>query len=154
MMNEYDKLCKSHQKDVNEFPFGFAFSDEQFVEMMKGWGLCHGRDGKPTINDCKQILKLPFGGGFVQKKDRDAMHEMFARHDAEMKAAIDGDKDGTGFIFQMFLSEMRNHEYGYTGDLTDTLGALGLTGDDIEANPALKAGLKKAQEVALNEDCF
>lgn len=154
MGETYRQMRDRQQKESNDFPFGFAFNDDQFYKMMKEWGLCNGRDGRPTKNDLKQIYRLPIGGSFIRKKDAPAMHEMFDRHEREMDEAIKADTDGTGFIFQMFCEEMRNHEYSYTGDLTDTLGALGLTGEEIEARPNLKAGLMKAQEVVLNEDCF
>lgn len=46
----------------------------------------------------------------------------------------------------MFLYEMDNHEYGYTGDLDDTLDALGMEWEEIEASEKLLTGLKKAQQ--------
>ena len=49
-----------------------------------------------------------------------------------------------GFIYDMFLYELRNHEYQLTEDEGDALDALGLTWDDINTNPALKSGLEKA----------
>ena len=44
MMESYLELKKRHQKEVNEFPFGFAFSPAQFVEMMRKWGLDYEKD--------------------------------------------------------------------------------------------------------------
>ena len=44
----------------------------------------------------------------------------------------------------MFESELSNHEYVYTGDLTDTLAALGLTMKEIETNENLRNGLNLA----------
>lgn len=33
-MNPYLKLKNKHQKEINDFPFGFAFSQKQFDDMM------------------------------------------------------------------------------------------------------------------------
>lgn len=137
-MNEYRKLKEKHQEEINKFPLGFAFSNEQFDKMMKNWGL--------TPEDTDKIYRLP-GGGYVQKKDHKALHEMFDRHAKEREEAIKEDETGEGFIFHMFLDELRNHEYGYTEDLEDTLDVLGYTMEEIEADKRLTKGLEKAIEV-------
>ena len=72
----------------------FAFSQEQFNEVMKEWGL----DPK---KDLDKITRIPWGG-FIQKKDAPLMHETFARHHRELQAAIDADPTGEGFIKDMF----------------------------------------------------
>ena len=130
-MNKYTELKSKHQKEVDAFPFGFAFNQKQFDEMMTKWGLA------PTDTD--KIYKIG-GGGYVRKSDADAMNEMFARHESERKAAMQDDE----YLFQMFDYELANHEYGYTGDLEDTLDALGLTMDEINADPRMANALKKA----------
>lgn len=143
-MNRYMELRERHQREVNEFPLGFAFNEEQFNEMMKAWGL------KPTDTD--KIYKLSWGFGFVRKKDSKTMHEMFDRHLEEIARAIADDKDGTGFIYDMFSQELEDHEYGYTRDLEPTLDACGLTVREIQENKALMAGLSKAlQEYEKHE---
>ena len=35
---KYLELKERQQKEVNDFPFGFAFSNEQFKEMMEKFG--------------------------------------------------------------------------------------------------------------------
>ena len=130
-MNKYTELKSKHQKEVDAFPFGFAFNQKQFDEMMEKWGLA------PTDTD--KIYKIG-GGGYVRKSDADAMDEMFARHEAERKAAMQDDE----YLYQMFNYELANHEYSYTGDLEDTLDALGLTMDEINADPRMADALKKA----------
>lgn len=130
-MNKYTELKSKHQKEVDAFPFGFAFNQKQFDEMMEKWGLA------PTDTD--KIYKIG-GGGYVRKSDADAMDEMFARHEAERKAAMQDDE----YLYQMFDYELANHEYGYTGDLEDTLDAIGLTMDEINADPRMADALKKA----------
>lgn len=94
----YKELKNRHQEEVNNFPLGFAFSNEQFREMMNKWGL--------TENDTDKIYSIG-GGGFVQKKDSDAMDEMFTKHTKEMNDAM---KDPR-FAEDAFYYEMLNHEY-------------------------------------------
>lgn len=136
-MSKYTALKSKHQKEVDAFPFGFAFNQSQFNEMMAKWGL--------TPDDTDKIYKIG-GGGYVRKSDSDAMHEMFARHEAERKAAMQDDE----YLYQMFNYELANHEYSYTQDLTDTLEALGLTIEEINANPRMADALKRA--IAAQED--
>ena len=112
-MNRYAELRHRQQEEFNALPLGFAFSQKQFDEMMQGWSL-------DPEKDLDKILRIP-GGGYVQKKDADLLHKTRERHDAEMAAAIAEDTTGEGFIYQMFLYELDNHEYGYTRDTEDTL---------------------------------
>ena len=136
-MNSYIKLKERQQEEINALPMGFAFSQSQFDAMMKGWGL----DPK---KDLDKIYKMGFAGGFFQKKDSDLIHGTFDRHEKESADAIAADKDGEGYIYEMFLYELDNHEFSYTGDCTDALMALGYTVDDVFESPALKRGLEKA----------
>ena len=132
-MNAYVELKNKHQKEVNEFPLGFAFSDKQFAEMMDKWGL--------TPEDTDQIYSIG-GGGFVRKADSKAMNEMFERHAQEREVAIKENKDN--YLYHMFDYELANHEYKYTGELDDTLEALDLTMEDINNNTVMYEALMKA----------
>ena len=133
-MNPYTTLKTKHQKEIDNFPFGFAFNETQFSEMMTDrFGL--------TPEDTDKIYSIG-GGGFVRKCDADAMHEMFERHEKEREDAIRENKDD--YLYHMFNYELANHEYNYTGDLTDTLDALDLTIEDINANPAMLDALNRA----------
>lgn len=137
-MNAYLTLKNKHQDEVNAFPMFFAFNKDQFEEGMKKLGL------EPTDTD--KIYKLGGTGGFYRKSDSDALAEMFDRHMKEDADAIAADPTGDGYIYQMFNYELANHEYGYTGDPEPTLDALGLTMEEINANPALLHGWKKAEK--------
>ena len=71
-----------------------------------------------------------------------------------MEAAKAADEDGTGFLYQMFKYELDNHEYGYTGDLEDTLDCLGLTWEELKASPVMLKALDKAStEIREREGC-
>ena len=69
---------------------------------------------------------------------------MTQRHNRELAAAIEEDETGEGFVYEMFLYELKNHEYGYTRDTKDTLEALGYTAEEVTGNPKLKRSLEKA----------
>lgn len=137
-MNKYTELKSKHQAEVDAFPFGFAFNQKQFDEMMDKWGL--------TPDDTDKIYSIG-GGGYVRKSDAEAMHKMFERHELERKMAR---KHGDDYLFEMFNYELANHEYSYTQDLTDTLDALGLTMDEINTDPRMADALKRA--IAAQED--
>jgi hypothetical protein len=137
-MNKYTSLKSKHQAEVDAFPFGFAFNQAQFDEMMTKWGL--------TPDDTDKIYSIG-GGGYVRKSDAEAMHKMFERHELERKMAR---KHGDDYLFEMFNYELANHEYSYTQDLTDTLEALGLTMDEINADPRMADALKRA--IAAQEE--
>ena len=135
-MNEYQKLRERQQQEFNALPLGFAFNDRQFAETMQAWGL-------DPEKDLDKICSIGYGG-FVQKKDADLLHTTTARHEAELSAAIAEDRTGDGFIRDMFLAELADHEYSYTMDLSDTLDALGYTPKDINADERLRHGLERA----------
>lgn len=137
-MGKYSELKAKHQKEVDAFPFGFAFNTKQFNEMMEKWGL--------TPDDTDKIYSIG-GGGYVRKSDSEAMDKMFKRHALERKMAR---KYGDEYLFEMFAYELANHEYCITHDLTDTLEALDLTIEQINADPKMADALKRA--IAAQED--
>ena len=97
----YNELRNKQQKEVDNFPFGFAFGEKQFNEMMAKWGL----DPKTDLDKIYSIG----GGGFIQKKDSVAMDEMFARHEKERAELLENLKELEEAIFY----EMKNNEYFY-----------------------------------------
>ena len=142
MTNQYQILKNKQHKEFNAFPIGAAFSEKQFDEMMAKWGLL------PT--DTNKILHIG-GGCYIRKTDREAFHELVDRLDREKKEAIAADTTGDGIIKDMFLYELANHEYCITYDLEDTLDALALTVDEINADPRLLHGLEKALKQYLKD---
>ena len=140
-MNKYAELRQRQQEEFDALPLGFAFGRKQFDEMMRGWGL-------DPEKDTGKIYSIG-AGGYVQKKDADLLHQTRERHDKEMADAISADETGEGFIYQMFLCELDNHEYGYTGDSEDTLDALGLTAQEVAADQRLLRGFVKAKNEIL-----
>jgi len=143
-MNSYERLRDKHQREVNELPFFFAFSNEQFAAGMAKFGL------NPTDTD--KIYRLSEMGGFYLRTDAKLINDTFNRHETERQAAIDADTTGNGYILEMFLFELRNHEFGYTWRLDDTLDALGLTMEEINNSTTLSCGLNKAIATVKKEE--
>lgn len=142
-MNTYKQLKDKHQKEMDAFPLGAAFSDDQFAKMMQGWGL--------TVDDTDKICSIG-GGCFIRKSDKEAFFNMLKRFKDETNAAIAADKTGDGFIYDMFYYELANHEYCITYELDETLDALGLTAEQVNADKRLLNGLQKAEKAYL-KDC-
>ena len=142
-MNRYADLKQRQQQEFGTFPMQYAFSNQQFAEGMAALGL------KPADTD--KIYKVP-GGGFYRREDGSRLKTMMDRFDQELHEAVAGDKTGDGFIYEMFLYELENYEYGYTMDLSETLDALGYTPEDIQADPRLSHGLERARLEILGRE--
>ena len=142
-MNRYADLKQRQQQEFGTFPMQYAFSNQQFAEGMAALGL------KPADTD--KIYKVP-GGGFYRREDGSRLKTMIDRCDQELHEAVAGDKAGDGFIYEMFLYELENYEYGCTMDLSETLDALGYTPEDIQADPRLSHGLERARLEILGRE--
>ena len=94
----YRQMSARHQKEVNEFPFLFAFNKQQFEEGCKKLG----------VTDPKaELYALRGSGGFYRKTDAARLHEMTKRHNDEMDAAMLDEEFAVG----AFCYEAGNHEY-------------------------------------------
>ena len=142
-MNRYADMKRRQQQEFGAFPMQFAFNDRQFAEAMAALGL------EPTDTD--KIYKTP-GGGFYRKEDGPRLAAMMDRFDRELQSAIAADPTGDGFVYEMFLCELGDHEYDVTGDLSETLDALGYAPEDVRADPRLRHGLEKARLEILGRD--
>ena len=139
----YKELKDRQQQEVNDFPFIWAFNEKQLADGMRKLGLNSDTD--------KDKLCSIGGGGIIRKTDAEAMRAMFDRHRRELLDAIEADSTGEGFIYDMFYTELANHEYSYTMDLGEGIAACGLTVEQINADPALIHGLKKAADELQGE---
>ena len=135
-MNKYVELKNKIQKEFDEFPFGFAFNNEQFEKMKEELG----------VKDNSELISIG-AGGFIRKSDEKALDDLINGKEKRIKEAIEQDQTGEGFIKDMFLYELANHEYCITYDLRDTLEALDLTINEIMEDKRLRLGL----ELAKNE---
>jgi hypothetical protein len=130
----YPQLRARQQKETDEFPMFFAFSEEQFAEGMRRFGLFPGDTG--------EILKLGNSGGYILKTDSERLSVMFDRHGQELTEAM---KD-MDFAAGAFRYQLNNHEYCITHDRSDTLTALGLTDADLTKNKTLNEAFGKAEK--------
>jgi len=133
-METYIQLKRRHEKEGNELPMFFAFSNQQLERAMAKIGLTIEAD------DLKKIYSLG-GGGFCLRQDIKEIHSCFTRQDAELEAAFKADVTGAGFCYQAFDFELSNHEYCVTGSVEDALDSLGLTLDDVRESEAMRTGL-------------
>ena len=136
----YRELKDRQQKEIDSFPMMWAFSEKQLKEGMEKLG----------VKDMGE-LKAIAPSGFVRKTDYKALWDLIHRHQQELKDEIEADKTGEGFIYDMFYTELANHEYSYTMDLAEGIAACGLTVEQINADPALIRGLKKAADELQDE---
>lgn len=142
-MITYRELRQKHQREVNDFPFMFAFNDKQFEDGMKKLGL--------DQSDTDKIYRYGNTGGFYRREDAPGLREMGDRHEREMDDAMNADPTGEGFIKEMFSYELSNHEYVITGDVTDALDALGFSMDDVLKDQRLVHGLELARKAQAPE---
>ena len=139
-MNKYVQLQEAKQKEFNAFPMAFAFSEKQLKE------------GLEKLSITKDEAVGIGAGGFIRKADVEAFKALLKKwQDAEAEA-IANDKTGEGFIKDMFVYELGNHEYAYTGNATDAIQTLGLTYAEIEKNSALNKGFVLACKEVMAED--
>lgn len=132
-MTTYREAKEAQQAAYNAFPIGFAFSKEQLKEEME----------RLKVSCPDELIRIP-GGGFIRETDKEAFLKMCDDQDKIMRAYIAADPDGSGFIADMFHTELADHEYCITGDLSETLDALGMTLEEINADSRLINGLKIA----------
>lgn len=134
--SETYREMKQHQKEeVSEFPLLFAFSKTQLTDGMRKLGL--------QPDDTDQISSIG-GGGFVRKTDVEAFHKLLQLHRREMRAAMNADQTGDGFLLEMFQCELADHEYGYTRDAEPALDALGMTFEELAQDDRLMHAFHKA----------
>lgn len=133
-MNKYEEMRQRHQAEANALPIHWAFTEEQFNEELKKMGLKRSDKGKL----CRVF------DGFCLVSDAKMIADTLIRHHEEEKAAIEADTTGDGFIKDMFLYELRNHEYTYTLETDETVEACGFTPEKVEADERLKHGLEAA----------
>lgn len=134
-MSEYTDMRQRHSEETSALPIYWAFSNERFEEILKEMGL--------TRANTDQLRRTP-GGGFCKASDAQHILDTLRRHQQELDGAIEADTTGEGFIREMFLYELKNHEYGYTLETEDAIRACGLTPEAVEADQRLKRGLELA----------
>ena len=136
-MNEYRKLKNKHQEEYNALPMFFAFSEEDFEQGMLKLGL--------QSIDTNKICQTEMGM-FYRKEDEPLFKETIQRFHDELQKAISEDKTGDNFIYQMFYTELINHEYAFTED-PDVMGEKEWQKKECGKN------IKKAGNAGIARDC-
>ena len=140
-METYRQMQERHQKEMNDFPIAFAYSDQQFDDGMRKLGL------DPSETD--KVVSV-FYGAFIRREDHDALMEMFERHSKEERDAFIKNEDD--WAYHAFRYELANHEYSYTGDYEPALEACGFTLDELKQYPDLVVTFRRAMRDSMNYD--
>ena len=144
-METYKEMKARQLKEVNALPIAFAFDDNQLKEKLAEWDITEEEAIAGAITNIGN-------GGFIRTSDADLVINTFRRIGDERSAAIAADQSGDGFIYQMFLTELRNHEFSYTQDADYTLQLLNISAEDLTNNAALQHGLNAAIETINKAD--
>lgn len=122
----YKEYRNLKQKEINELPLLFAFSGEQVGKILKE-------------NNYKEddLFGVPFIPGCLVHKDNVEQVKDYFSKESDLKERLK-DKE---FFKEALEYELRNHEFGYTWDFTDTFEALNIDEKFINEN-----GLKEILE--------
>lgn len=129
---KYSDLKNKQAKELNEFPMFFAFSQKQFDEGMIKLG----------VTNIDELISINGTGGYIKKVDESKLDELFKRHQTELTNAYEDDV----FLIEAYRYELANHEYGYTGDPSDAINAIGLNTDNKHVFDCLQIAKQKAMK--------
>ena len=94
---EYLELKRKHEKELEDFPIAYAFSDKQLEEALV------------KLNATKEECITVFGhGDIVKRENAKSLIKMMERQVEELQQRLRDDPD---FAEAAFLYEMDNHEY-------------------------------------------
>lgn len=138
----YQEMRAAHQEDYNNFPLGFCFSEEQYKEMMRKWGLKEDHTDDDKI--CFLSKEYP-GLGFIRKCDIPAFNELNKRQREEEKIFNEKKKN----LIEMFEYEMANHEYCITYNQEEVLEACGIDKKEFVENKTIREAFAEARKSYL-----
>jgi len=136
-MNKYKEFKEKQSKLLNKLPLHFAFGKKQFNELLVELNL--------TQDNYKKFLCQTSNGAIWLKSDIHLRTEWIENYDKEYSEL----KKNPSFMYEAFLYEMNNHEFGYTRNPEQTLEALFLTEAEVNNNKELLFQFKKARK-----ECF
>ena len=110
----YEEYVAKKQREINELPFFFAFSDEQLQKALD--------ERNATTDDIYKMSN--FTGAFYLKKDAQLIADYFNKPD-EFEELIKDEK----FAYEAIAYELRNYEYCYNTYQGDWDVITGLFGD-------------------------
>lgn len=131
--SKYTKMKSVWEKKYNDFPMGFAFSEEQLKQQLEKLG----------VKSKDDVVGIGIGGGFIRKTDVEDFNKMVKEvHDEQIKAREDDE-----YLYQMFVYEMGNCEYQLTYD-TEYVLEMGccMSAKDLEDVRVAKIWLKAKRD--------
>lgn len=137
-MESYQQLKARHQKEVNDFPLGAAFSEKQVEEMMCAFGLPNDKTGYA------QIASLGYGV-YIKKSDIPAWREMTRRHNEEIQQ-FRKDKEA---LRTALIHEFADHESQYSRDDETICACVGLTWEQVRNDKELYKLYQQAWETFM-----
>ena len=141
-METYQQIKARHQAEVNAFPIGAAFSNQQLAEMMQKFGLPNDKTGYAQI--------VSIGAGcYIRRKDVPAWNEMAERHEKEMKALRKSRKE----LIAALRYEFANHECQFGRRDEEVCVCVGLDWEEVKKDVCLMKIYKDAWKLFWN-DCI
>lgn len=137
MGNRYRELTSMQQERINRFSKDkiiFAHDNDELNE-----GLA---ELKLTADDVMQL----YSGCYIRKDAVEEFKKLNENLSRELNRCIQADETGEGFVYDMFLACMEDHNTRETEDPTDAVRAAGFTFKQIECNRKLMTGYRKAAE--------
>lgn len=134
MSKTYREYRDESQKRFNELPIMWAYNYEQFEE---------GK-GKLGVKSNTELTRI-FPGGYMKKVDVPKLKQLI-KDDKKEKAELCKDES---FVYDMFVTELEDHEYAYTLSAEATLDALGFEIEEIINNPMMYRALRKAMRYCV-----
>lgn len=141
-MESYQSIKARHQAEVNAFPIGAAFSNQQLAEMMQKFGLPNDKTGYA------QIVSLG-AGCYIKRSDIPAWNEMSERHEREMKDFRKSRKE----LREGFRHEFANHECQFIRVDEEVCACFGLTYEEVQNDKELKKIYDEAWKLFW-QDCI
>ena len=124
---KYRELKAKIQKEVNDFPMGFAFDEKQLQKELE------------RLNTTRDDVVSIGAGGFIRKTDKEAYNNLFININKQMEDAMLNDS----FLKDAIIYELGNHEYCITYDPTATIEALSLNMDDERVQRIFKEAIEQ-----------
>lgn len=123
-METLKELKNRQSKEINAFNIGAAFNNQQFEEMMSKFGL--------GVDDTSEILSLG-AGMYILKAERTQFNDLITRHKKELS---DFKKDRKRHI-ESIIYDFNNMEVDFTHGFINNIETIGLTAEELDADPKL-----------------
>lgn len=143
-MVSYRDIEAEVSEDVNRFAskyMFFAFSDKDFASGMAKLGFQPDETGK---------IRNLGGGSFIRADKIDDYQKLIRDRDDQIRKA----SKSASFAFEMFCTELANHEYPVTGDPTNAILATGYTMEEVNNNPVLRQALHDAEAYVMQNSSY